>query len=181
MYDSLDAIAAAMKSPGIKVISFDVFDTLLIRPVSSETVKFGLMEKTFRSRTGANVSFARIRTMAEASLRRKMIRRELPCEDIPLSAIYDVVVQEFGIAREAADELLQEEETLEFRLTRARKSGKFLYEKAVASGKPVIVMTDMYLEERVIRSLLLENGYPAPYRMFVSSETGERKITGTMF
>ena len=181
IYNSLDAIAAAFEAPEIKVISFDVFDTLLIRPVSSENVKFGLMEKTFRRCTGANVSFARIRTMAEASLRRKMIRGEMPCEDIPLPVIYNVMMQEFGIAREAADKLLQEEETLEFRLSTARKSGKYLYERALSTGKPVIVMTDMYLEERVIRSLLRDNGYPAPYRMFVSSETGKRKSTGTMF
>lgn len=181
IYNSLGAIAAAFASPEIKVISFDVFDTLLIRPVNSETVKFGLLNKTFRRLTGANIGFARIRAMAEATFRRKILRGELSVEDIPLRMIYDGMMQEFGISREVVDELFREEEALEHRLTAARKSGQYLYKKAIALGKSVIVMTDMYLEKEVILSLLLENGYPEPLRIFVSSDTGARKSTGAMF
>ena len=180
-FDSLEAIKAMFASPEIKVISFDVFDTLLLRPVSSEEVKFGLLEKTFRRLTGANISFSRIRTMAEASLRRRILRGELEKEDVTLTEIYGQMVREFPVDDAAAETLKAEEEALEFRLAEPRKSGQDLYEEALRTGKRVIVITDMYLESGIIRRLLLENGYPEPERIFVSSDTGLRKSTGNLY
>ncbi len=180
-YKSLESIAGLFTLPEVKVISFDVFDTLLLRPVRTEQEKFALLDACFRNELDAHVSFARLRTMAEASLRRKIIRHELPGEDFSIDQICQVLAEEFGLGAETAAKMLQAERDLEARLCSPRKSGRFLYEKAVASGRRVVLLSDMYLTGADLARLLACCGYPGNPEIYVSSETGLRKSTGSMF
>ena len=202
--DGLKSMAEAFLDPEIRVISFDVFDTLLLRPVRTEAEKFGLLEKDFRKITDAHISFVRLRTMAEATLRRRILRHELQREDVTIDEIYEVMEKEFGLAPSAAAGLAQKEMELERRLCHARKAGRYLFDQALRSGRRVILLSDMYLRSGQLRELLAGNGFPfvkegseicgqegrmipdgnsdrEPIPVYVSSETGLRKSTGSMF
>ena len=182
-YDSLEKIEKEFMSPEIRVISFDVFGTLLLRPVQTEAEKFGLLEKTFHGCSEAHISFVKIRTMAEATLRRKILRGELPREDVKIEEIYQTMVEEFGLSEAAAKTLMEAEWALEQRICTTRKSGRILFQKALESGKQVIFTSDMYLTKEQICTLLTEKGYPeaASGKIFVSSDVGKRKTTGNLY
>ena len=87
MYSSLDEIAEGFLNENIDVVSFDLFDTLVTRPLESSTDVFEMLDRDFGRLHGASVSFKKLRMDAEATLRRRIIRGEIEKEDIRLSDI----------------------------------------------------------------------------------------------
>ncbi len=181
IYSSLEEIAKTFENPSVLAVSFDVFDTLLVRPVEREEDFFELLDKEFAKRSTAQVSFSKLRMEAEAVLRRKVIRKEILQEDISLTDIYRVLEELFGLSRETAAAMEQLEFELELKLCAPRKSGAMLFEKALSTGKPVVLISDMYLSNKQITELLEKNGYHGMKAVFVSSEIGKRKITGNLY
>ena len=180
-YTSLSSIAAAFDDPAVSVISFDIFDTLLVRPAGSEDVRFGLLDRRFGELSASHTNFAGIRKLAEEQLRRQIIRGELSKEDVTLDEIYGVIRSDFLIAPDLADAMKEEEFLMERRLCRPRASGAELYRRALLTGKKVILISDMYLTADRIRILLDGAGYRDDAGLFVSSETGTRKISGRLY
>ncbi|MBP3876723.1 MAG: HAD-IA family hydrolase [Lachnospiraceae bacterium] len=180
-YTSLGSIAAAFDDPAVSVISFDIFDTLLVRPAGSEDVRFGLLDRRFGELSASHTNFAGIRKLAEEQLRRQIIRGELSKEDVTLDEIYDVIHSDFLIAPDLAAAMKEEEFLMERRLCRPRASGAELYRRALQTGKKVILISDMYLTADRIRILLDDAGYRNDAGLFVSSETGTRKISGRLY
>ncbi|MDD6435226.1 MAG: HAD-IA family hydrolase [Clostridiales bacterium] len=179
--DRLQGIIEAIIAPDTKVISFDLFDTLVLRPVISERHKFELLNKIFWESTESQISFAKIREQAEAVLRRRIIRKEIEAEDITLNEIYDVISHEFFVPEDIAARLMQEECRIEEKLCHTRKCGKKLYSKALDSGKKVILVSDMYLSKEQILRILSLNGYHHWDEIFVSSDCRFRKTTGNLY
>lgn len=174
-------ICSRIADPAVKVVSFDIFDTLLVRPAGREADRFSLLNRKFRTLSGAAVSFARLRTEAEAVLRRRVINNETEREDFTLSEIYETLSSEFFVPGDTAAEMQREELSLEKRLLRPRNSGKKLFEAALQSGKRIIIVSDMYHTAPFLSEVLKENGYTGFERIFVSSEEGLRKLSGRLF
>ncbi|MBR6402236.1 MAG: HAD-IA family hydrolase [Eubacterium sp.] len=180
---SLEEIEELFSDETIRVISFDMFDTLVTRPVERAEDVFRLLDK-FYAETGDNVSgFEKLRTEAESFLRRKIIADTLEdkVEDITLDDIYDTLVKEYSIDRKAADFLKKKECELEIALSEPRRSGRRLWEKALKSGKQVIITSDMYLAEEDLVRILEKNGYGNEVTIYVSSKIGKRKLTGNLY
>lgn len=180
-YTSLRDIQNIIESPDIRAVSFDVFDTLLLRPVPDERTKFGLLGGMFARMKGSGLPFSAIREMAEAELRRKIIAGLIPEEDVLIGQIYEVIRSRFLVDSEIAERMMEAEIALEHRLCRQRKSGKKLYDAARASGKKVIITTDIYLTGDQVSALLRENGFDGYDLLLVSSEEGKRKATGSLY
>ena len=72
VFDSLDAIRAAFSVPGIKVVSFDFFDTLVVRPLAESLQLFDLLDLRFRQLSSCRTGFRKLRTEAEAVMRRRL-------------------------------------------------------------------------------------------------------------
>ena len=178
---TLEQIKNMMVSPDVRVISFDVFDTLLQRKVDAGEPFFRLLNRRFREKSSAGLDFGRMRREAEGALRREIIRGERDKEDVLLDDIYEYIEKFYGIPSQIADEMKLEEEALESRLNSARKAGKELYQYALSTGKKIIVTSDMYLSASSVEHLLCEEGYSGFDRIFVSSECGLRKITGNLY
>lgn len=183
-YGSLEKIAEVFNDPKIKVISFDVFDTLVFRPLERPEDLFELLDQKFGTLSNAQISFGKLRMEAEAVLRRRILeqgREKRYKEDICLNAIYDVLEDEFGLASDIASVMKQWEWETEYRLCIPRKSGKWLFERALSVGKPVIIISDMYFNTSEITAILAKNGYSGMTSVFVSSDRGKRKITGNLY
>lgn len=180
-YNSLDEIVAKFSSPEVSVISFDIFDTLLLRPMEYAEDMYRLLDKSFEEVNAAFISVQKLRMEAEAFLRRKIINKEIVEEDIHLEDIYEVLIREFGMEESVATMLMDRELMLELELALSRKSGHFLYEKALETGKRVIFVSDMYLNREQIHRMLHKNGYECAEEIFVSSDFGKRKITGNLY
>ena len=177
----LNDIRNAIHSDEIKAVSFDVFGTLLLRPVKRETDVYFLLGKTYRELTGSRSDFRTLRIEADAILRRRIISGEITKEDITLAEIYEVMSGEMGVSREAADKLVKAECDLEVKLACPRKSGRMLLKEALASGKKTFLTSDMYLPSDTIRRMLSKCGIDTSADLFVSSELGLRKITGNLY
>lgn len=171
--EGLKKILERIEDPLIKVVSFDIFDTLLFRPVSNPTDIFRLLENKLKIQ-----NFYNMRITAEAEARRY---KKLYVQDITFEDIYEMYAQLFGASAEEITMLKQEELNMEYKLLYARKSAKFLFERAKAMGKELIIISDMYLPSTFLDKCLQKNGYRGYTRLYVSSETGALKSTKIMY
>ena len=178
---SLNDIINAIKADDVKAVSFDIFGTLLLRPLRRENEVYFLLGKKYRELTGSRSDFRAIRIEADAILRRRIISGKIDKEDVTLSEIYDVLSEEMGVDRFVADKLLEAESELEIKLATARKSGKMLLEEAISSGKKTVLTSDMYLPSDTIRKMLKKSGIDTDLEIFVSADVGLRKITGNLY
>ena len=147
------------------IISFDIFDTLLLRPFAKPTDLFFYMEDTL-NRPG----FAQHRVSAENKL-----RKELPIgiEEIELKDIYREMP--------AYSDLMEKELETELSLLYPNVTMKAIFEEAVKLGKKIIIVSDMYLPEEFIAKLLAKNGYNEYAKLYVSSTWKKEKWSGNLF
>lgn len=162
------------------VISFDLFDTLLLRPVCRPEDLFFLLDPEYASDSGSSVPFSRMRIEAEREARRKAGEKDA-AEDVTLAEIYASMGHLYGLPETDRDRMRQRELELEQRLIRPRRAGRELFEAACVSGKTVVITTDMYLPGRAIKEMLSKCGIRGYRRLFLSSEEQRRKGTGSLF
>lgn len=151
-----------------KIVSFDLFDTLIMRKVLDYTDLFELLENRLISQGIHIPDFARLRLFAE---------KECSKERAPtLVEIYDDVLRRAGGSFLSAEELAEMEWKLDFLLMLPRNSVCDVFRECVTAGKRVVVTTDSYyssIQIRQILSLFHLDGYEA---LFVSCEKGTSKV-----
>lgn len=144
-------------------VSFDVFDTLLLRPYVRPTDLFRHME------INENIpGFADARISAERRARTK----ERP--EVALSDIYDAIDPGFT-------ELMDKELEYESQVLQQNPEMKHVFDLAVKNGKKIILMSDMYLPSGFIADALSRNGFTGYGKLYVSSDDGKSKCFGDMF
>ena len=148
-----------------KVVSFDIFDTLLVRPYVRPVDLFEHMEKAYE-RPG----FAAERKDAE---RRTRIRHK-ELEDITFDMIYDEIDEEFK-------DMKQKEMDWEEMVLRANPELKQVYDYALAQGKRVIITSDMYLPTAFLAKVLRKNGYDNWDKLYVSGDVGKMKVFSSLY
>lgn len=163
----------------IHCVSFDVYDTLIMRPFFYPTDIFLLLEKKFELLMNCNVTFRDIRIQAEHDARERKIHQGQ--EEIGLQDIYDQIAVSHDIPLDVAIQLCAEEKRLEIHFSQQRNSAKELFDFAKEIGKRIIIASDMYLDEATMRTILEKNGYAGYERLFVSSECGVSKHSGKLF
>jgi len=143
-------------------VSFDVFDTLLLRP-------FVHPEDLFDHLGNLNgiKDFKRIRVKAEDEC-----RRAHPGE-ITLDEIYSRLGDDFSSMRD-------KEVSMEYDLALVNPEVMEIFNRVMECGKKVIFISDMYLPSKNIDEMLKKNGYK-DYLLYVSSEYGFRKHDGSLY
>ena len=147
------------------VVSFDVFDTLLVRPFCLPEDLFLYIERETKT-----CSFREGRIKAENFARQQ--NRE--AEEITLDQIYKKIHPKYKLLKE--DELAAERE-----LVRAYSLGRLLYNEAEKEEKKILFISDTYLSKDFVRSLLNKCGYKKFDSLYVSSEIGVTKASGNLF
>jgi len=178
--DKYEKIKEDIYNPDIKIISFDVFDTLVVRPFLEPADLFIMMDDYFRKITGGRtvVDFSVLRMESEKRAR-KVVGNEY--EDINIDEIYNVLCLEYGVSDAVAETMKQLEVEIELKYCTARNSVFELYEMALHIGKEVICISDMYLHEDTVKNILNKNGYTKINKIFVSSEARVTKSSGNMY
>ena len=173
----------AIHNLNIDIISFDIFDTLLLRPVWNPEDMFILMQKKFEDvcPEWKKGNFKELRIYAERLARQEIVQLRKGYEDVTLSEIYDTLEKHTGISSEVVRVLKEYEEIIEYDLSYVRKTGKELFEYAKACGKKIILISDMYLEKKTIYRLLDKQGYKDFDAIFLSSDKRVTKYTGHLF
>lgn len=136
------------------VISFDIFDTLLLRPYVKPTDLFFHLEKLENIK-----GYAQERINAESRARRKYTDTE------------EITYDEIYLEIDGKYKSLKEKE-LELELLTLCQNPEIyeLYKYAKEKNKKIIITSDMYLPKDFIKTALEKNGYDDYCALFLSSE-----------
>ena len=162
-----------LTEPSIRLIVFDVFDTLLIRPLlSPESIK-----RLIARKLGGNLGevFLAHRAAAEAEA------RQIAQRDVGLEEIYRRFRELSGLTDEEVTHIRCQEETMELAAVSRRPETAGLLELASAQGKHVVLASDMYLPREVLERMLIDNGIRGWKRLYLSSEVGLRKDSSGLY
>lgn len=154
------------------VISFDVFDTLILRPFSSPADLFFLLGNEL-----GYMDFKRIRMEMEWKAREIKHKKEKHYE-VNLEEIYKVLSEETGINAEYAE---KREVELEYEFCFANPYMKEVVTELQRLGKRIIITSDMYLNTCQIQTLL-EECYQSKFdAYYVSCDLGKSKSRGDLY
>ena len=154
----------------IKIVSFDLFDTLLFRPCMSGNDLLRLFSATVEKEY--NIDITNLRLSAE-----KMLKNP----HASTREIWHYIAEQKGITLELAEVLVEKEFNFQLNFLFPRCLVKDIFNYAVQKGKKVIVVSDMYFTSEQIRKILDVNGYSGVSAVYVSCEQGATKRTGDLF
>lgn len=171
------SVTAAIE--GASLISFDIFDTLVERPLAQPSDVFLALERRWKQRNpGRYLELSRARIEAEALAKAGL---QEGVEEVTLSQIYDELGLLLGLTALELESLMDMELQLEEALLTVRPIGRELYEAATRLNKKIIYASDMYLPAEFIKKVLGKNGFNASNTLYLSCELGLKKKSGTMF
>ena len=151
-----------------KVVSFDIFDTLVVRTCKEPEKVFELVENEFEQKyRHQTFSFEKIRIMSEAEARKNKNGGEVSFEDI-----YHVVSKYVG--EELSTKLMAMEFDTELKVCEANKEIADLY-RELSKSKDVFIVSDMYLGIERIKSILSSCNIPQPKKLYISCEVNASK------
>lgn len=155
-----------------EVVSFDIFDTLLFRPMARPTDLFMLLGKKY-----GVLHFEQIRIRAEQEAR-AIHRERFGDTEVDLEEIYSRVEYYTGI--DAQDGMLSEI-ALEKELLFPNPYMKRVFDMLRANGKRFIAVSDMYLPKSVMTEILAANGFIGFEEIFVSCDCRVGKSEGKIY
>ena len=176
--------SAPRSSAGTPVVaSFDVFETLLVRPVGGPDDVNRLLAQRLRAlglSTLSDDAFAELRRDAELrAASANSLDRE---SQFTLSEVAAELSLATSLPVSVASRFCEEEVKLEGELLRALPGAKHLVEQYRQSGSQIVFSSDMYLPSKDIFAWLLREGIACEGdRIFVSGELGVSKGTGNLF
>ena len=178
----MDTVKSIMLHDDIKVISFDILDTLLERPALYPTDIFVLLNNSVKALLKKEAfDFYKVRRALEKKVRRTLASSNRLNGDLSFVQLYEEFGSMYHLSEAQKDEIAALELRLEQRLLSVRKLGRELFHAAVATGKRIICMSDMYHSPEFFENILLKNGFEGIARIYVSSREGKRKDTGELF
>lgn len=147
------------------IISFDIFDTLVMRTVYVNKDVFRLLAQKLDPIW--NIDFFSVRTQAEFDLSR---------ETYPyIEEIYDYVARRYPCLAGHEAELIAQEIDLEKSVIIPRHEVVEIFNLAKQMGKMVNIVSDMYFHEDTIRDILDGVGITGYDKLLVSSEYNSSK------
>lgn len=162
------------------VVSFDVFDTSILRALARPEDLFLLMEPAARRRLGDDtMKFAPARRAAEQLARDRAWQR-LRLREVTLAEIYEALAEALDLDPDQADALAQIEIAAEIDVCRRNPFIHDVYRWCCRHGKRIAFISDTYLPETVIADLLQNAGYDRYEALLASSTSKKTKSTGEL-
>lgn len=156
-----------------KIISFDIFDTLLKRNIRNPSDLFIIIEKEYNKYSLNKINnFYTLRKNAE-----RKSKESATTEEITLDSIYKYLPYDDSTKTKLKEIELSIEEAFlmpNYNLQR-------IYDYAIKKGKEVILVSDMYLPQSFLERILKKLGYTQYHKLYVSSTYGITKRSGNLF
>ena len=150
-----------------KVISFDMFDTLISRTIYEPDDLFLILSEKIEDK-----DFLKKRKEAEKHAREKLKK------DVNLDEIYASYKE---LYHEDTNDIQNLEEELELEYCIPRKDMLEIVKDLIKEKKKVIITSDMYLNKRVLERMLKKCGYEGNYKIYLSNEINKRKDDKSMW
>ena len=164
---------AACVSPDKALYSFDLFDTLITRPVKRPAMVFHILDRLgveYRLSVFGLIGFRIWRVLAERVARRLSAR-----EDIDIFRIYRVL----GYILKSPSAMLKQELAVELALIQPIPDSVATLRGLLAQGRRCCIVSDMYLPPSVIRRIVRRHVGEVDF--LVSSREGLTKRSGGLF
>lgn len=152
-----------------KVVSFDIFDTLVTRRISNPAVAFDLMEYQHTAAEPALLSLLSERMNTAGKV---LASRHGKVDDITVDEIYNSM---------SFFKVSDIEKHTEISLCIPHPLGIQLYNYARKKNKKIFIASDMYLDQQTIERILKNCGINKWDELFLSSSLGKKKDTGKLF
>lgn len=169
----MNTVKNIIKNKNIKVVSFDIFDTLIERPCLYPTDIFSLLNS--KKNKINNKDFYDIRIKIEKEI------IENGNNNANIYEIYDFLANKYNLSKDKKEYLLNLEIELEYNILTERKIIKELYNLALSENKKIICVSDMYLPSDIIKNILTKNGYKDIDKIYMSCELKKRKDDSSLF
>ena len=154
-----------------KIISFDIFDTLLVRMTRNPIEIFKIVENLYENKIKNN-DFSNLRIKAETVARKKSNKEEITLENIYSN------LEKFS--KKEKKELLALEVEVEKKFLKKNPIIEEIYNYCILRKKKIIIESDMYLPKQVIVDILKMNGIKYN-ELFLSSDLFLTKRRGSMY
>lgn len=163
-----------------RAVSFDIFDTLVRRPVEKPGDLYKFLEpEVYRMTGGRMANFARIRSACEQASREE--QKGDAFDEITLDQIYSHVQKHYQVDDAMIEAVKQREIEMEVACCTRRDFGMKLLRVAQAEKANIYLISDMYLPREVIERILVRNGIDAHKKLYLSADLGLRKHDGRLF
>lgn len=162
MYNKIKKIHKEIENH--KIISFDIFDTLLLRPYVRPVDLFLHIESYYNLE---NFAIARIQAEEDA-------RKCLNKNEITLNDIYEFIGDRYK-------HLKQCEIEWETKILQVNPEIKEIYDYALKQNKKIIIVSDMYLDYSTLDYILKKNNYTNYEKLYISSEYDATKNNGELY
>ena len=158
------------------VITFDIFDTLVTRPLLDPDCVFDLLAIDVEHAYGVK-NFREIRKRAEHEIRGQ---KGLD-SDVGIGEIYQRIRSILKLDESVAERWCRREKEIEILLNIPRTAVVNALQFAKDNNKRIILMSDMYIDEATVGALLAKNGVDGYDELYLSSKLGVRKDNGSMW
>jgi len=165
-------LAAQLLREGRKAVSFDVFESLTVKPLWFGEDLFYAMDKEWHGKKPFHV----YRIKAEKKARKKNVFGETT-----LSEIYMQFGELSGAAPEETERLMKRECELEVHFAMPRKCGMKLYRDAVEENKKIILTCDTYLPQETVNEILGKIGIEKYNALLISGKMKVNKDSGDFY
>lgn len=152
-----------------KVVSFDIFDTLITRQFRDPEVIFDLIEYQLTEHEPATLPLLKERMDTAGMVLGSHLGER---DDVSIDSIYE----RMSFFNNSAVE-----KSVELRVCVPHSLGKQLYDYARQKNKKIYIASDMYLDQDTIEAMLRRCGYSYWDHLFLSSTLGQKKETGRLF
>lgn len=180
--DNLDKLKREIITNKTEIVSFDIFDTLIMRPFWAPEDLFTFLDKYFREISGneTGMDFSKIRIEAERTVRKKLCGEYKEKQEVTLEEIYQEIEIITGVQHNIIEQMKEKEKEQEIRFCVSRKTAKEICELAKYLNKKVICISDMYLPMETIQQMLSKNGYNID-KIYLSAEINLTKFKGDLY
>ncbi len=162
-----------------KVVSFDVFDTLVERPFSDPADMFLGMKGMVEGISG--ISWDDFLAARKNSRNLALSRKLNDGEEISLQKRYIAVCDELGISSDHVDMLVAGEFELDKELCQIKHQGKQILDYAKSKNKKIILVSDIYYSADQVKEILKACGLGSGYKIYSSLDCGVLKHTGKLY
>lgn len=168
--------------PGVRVVTVDLFDTLVTRSVAQPTHVFALMERELVARDGAQwAGFAVARVRAERRARH-VAAAVSEHADVTIHDVMRELACVLSLAPAEREMLARLESDTEVSVTRPVPFGVSLVAEARRRGLPVFVVSDNYMPSSHLVNVVRAAGIEIPQGdIIVSCEHGAMKHDGSLW
>ena len=135
--EGLDKLKEKIMAEKTKVVSFDIFDTLITRPFLYPKDLFTFLNDDYRRLSNnLGIDFSKIREECEVLARTEAYEQKK--EEVTLNRIYELIEEEYEMPNSIVETLKKKEIELELRFCKRRETAYSIYKLAKYLGKKVI-------------------------------------------